>query len=264
MKNKTVHRFLSLLVSICISISISAQTADIVLTNGKIFTSDDSKLYVQAIAIKGNKIMATGTSEEILKLANKKTRKIDLKGKTVIPGINDQHDHPAFEYSAAPNTYEYHEINWEGPAKQAVLDSIAMLLKKAKPGEWITGMIGTSVFFDSSIRRSLDSIVPNNPVALFIWWGHGTVTNKKGLETVGLNDQSKDPVGGWYERNSEGKIFAAQQNAQVPFWWKVNESNPMKVIQLMEGFAKEQLKGGVTTTLFFTSTLSYGLVNKVI
>ena len=69
MKNKALYRYLFLLVSICIAISISAQTADIVLANGKIFTSDARKLYVQAIAIKGNKIMATGTSEEILKLA---------------------------------------------------------------------------------------------------------------------------------------------------------------------------------------------------
>jgi hypothetical protein len=77
-----------------------------------------------------------------------------------------------------------------------------------------------------------------------------------------LSDESKDPVGGWYERNIEGKIFAVQQNGQVPFWWGVNEAYPMKVIQLMEEFAKQQLKGGITSTLFFTSTLSYNLVNK--
>ena len=138
-----------------------------------------------------------------------------------------------------------------------------MLQKKAKPGEWITGMIGTSIFFDSSIRRSLDSIAPNNPVALLLWWGHGAVTNKKGLEAVGLNDESKDPVGGWYERNQAGQIFAIQQNGQVPIWWGVNEAYPEKVVHLMETFATEQLKGGITTTLFFTSTLSYDLVNKV-
>lgn len=264
MTSKIICQFLLLLfMATLVRINTDAQSADMILTNGKIFTADTSKLFVEALAIKGNKIMATGTTNEILKLANNKTRKIDVKGKSVIPGINDQHDHPAFEYSAAPNTYEYHEINWEGPTKKTVLDSIAILKNNAKPGEWITGMIGTSVFFDSSIRRSLDSIAPNNPVALFLWWGHGLVTNKKGLETVGLSDESRDPVGGWYERNDQGKIFAVQQNAQVPFWWGVNDKYPIKVIKLMEAFAKEQLKGGITTTLFFASTLSYELINKV-
>ncbi|MFC0774061.1 hypothetical protein [Terrimonas alba] len=77
----------------CSEVNVSAQSADIILINGKIFTSDTSKLYVQAIAIKGNKILATGNNAAIEKLTTSKTKRIDLKGKTVVPGFNDQHDH---------------------------------------------------------------------------------------------------------------------------------------------------------------------------
>ena len=95
---KILKANLELLVALLCSILIvdttaSAQKADIILTNGKIFTSDSSQLYVPAIAIKNNKILAVGTNQDIEKLASGKTKQIDLKGKTVVPGFNDAHDH---------------------------------------------------------------------------------------------------------------------------------------------------------------------------
>lgn len=244
-----------------------AQTADIVMYNGKIFTADEKKLYIQAIAIKGNKILATGTSDEIIKLADSNTKKIDLKGKTVVPGFNDQHDHAAFQHSPVRLKYETtddNNQNWDGLPKTAVLDSIARLLTHAKPGEWITGMIGNRIFYDTGMRRSLDSIAPDNPVVLQIWWGHGMIANQKGLEAVGLSDALKDPVGGWYTRNSEGKIASIHENAQIPFWWAVSQLYPETVIKLMEDFGKEQLKGGITSTLFFGSSFSFSSVIQIL
>ena len=153
-------------------LNVSGQSADIILTNGKIFTSDNSNLYVQALAIKGNKILATGTNVTIEKLASAKTKKIDLKGKTVVPGINDQHDHEPGGVDVIPLKYDYHDFdNWDGLSKRAVLDSIAKLLLQAKQGEWVGGFIGNTILGDTSMRRSLDSIAPNNPVLLSVFWG---------------------------------------------------------------------------------------------
>ncbi|MDB5239591.1 MAG: uncharacterized protein JWP57_216 [Spirosoma sp.] len=70
-----------------------AQSAELILTNGKIFTADATTPYVNALAIKGAKILAVGSNQTIQKLAGVKTRRIDLKGKTVVPGFNDAHDH---------------------------------------------------------------------------------------------------------------------------------------------------------------------------
>lgn len=218
MKIKNICRFFfKQSVAMLISVSGFAQSADIIFTNGKIFTADDRQLYVQALAIRGNKILATGTNAMIEKLASAKTKRIDLNGKTVVPGFNDQHDHAAFEFSAAPLTFDHIVFSVEGIVKAAVLDSIAGLLVDAKSGQWIEGKIGTNIFFDTSMRRSLDSLAPDNPVLLQVAWGHGIVTNQKGLEAAGLSDTLKDPVGGWYERNSEAKISSVQQNAKRLF-----------------------------------------------
>ena len=151
-----------------------AQGPDLILTNGKIFTSDDKQLYVQALAIRGNKILATGSNAAIENLVSSKTKKIDLKGKTVVPGFNDAHDHPGWD-APIGKYYTYTEMNSNGLSKAAVLDSIGRLVKEAMPGEWIHGLIGIAVFLDTSMRGALDSIAPNNPVALQIWWGHGQV-----------------------------------------------------------------------------------------
>ena len=265
MKNKNICQFLFLLFIVTFnSVSSFAQSADIILTNGKIFTADENQLYVQALAIRGNKIIATGTDAAIKKFASKKTKKIDLKGKTVVPGFNDQHDHAAFEFSAAPLTFDQVPFSVEGINKAAALDSIARLLVNAKPGEWIEGKIGLTVFFDTTIRRSLDSIAPNNPVLLQVAWGHGIVTNVKGLEAAGLSDALKDPVGGWYDRNSDGNISAIQQNGQIPFWIAINTANPNSLRRIMETYGQTQLRGGITTTLFMGTGFTHSLATSTL
>ena len=76
-----------------ISCSKAKEPADLVLTNGKIETVDDKNPEVQAIAIKGDKILAVGTDKEIKRYVTSKTRIIDLKGKLAIPGLIESHGH---------------------------------------------------------------------------------------------------------------------------------------------------------------------------
>jgi predicted amidohydrolase YtcJ len=240
-----------------------AQKADLILTNGKIFTSDDKQLFVQALAIKGNKVLATGSYASIAKLASAKTKKIDLKGKTVVPGFNDAHDHPGWD-APIGKWYTYTEFNPAGLSKASVLDSVRRLVKEAKPGEWIHGLIGVAVFFDTSMRAALDSIAPNNPVALQIWWGHGLTINGKALEAAGLSDSSKDPVGGWYVRSASHKISGLQQNAQAPIWIAMNKSEPASLIKGMQAYAQKQLSGGITTVQFMGTGFDKTVANAIL
>ncbi|MEO6868589.1 MAG: amidohydrolase family protein, partial [Ginsengibacter sp.] len=172
MKNKVKYFLIFLILTgITIHFNASAQSADIILTNGKIFTSDTSKLYVQALAIKKNKILAVGNNHDIEKLASAKTKKIDLKGKTVVPGFNDAHDHLGFLIPVGQSYIT--EFSVPGPSKQILIDTLLRLVKKATPHQWIQATIGLTVFNDPGIRRQyLDSIAPNNPLALLIMWGH--------------------------------------------------------------------------------------------
>ena len=77
----------------------NAQQADLVLTNGNIVTLRVKGDRAQAIAIKGDEIIAVGTNVDIAKLSGANTQVIDLKGKTVLPGFNDVHQHPAPLYT---------------------------------------------------------------------------------------------------------------------------------------------------------------------
>lgn len=88
-------------------------------------------------------------------------------------------------------------------------------------------------------------------MALQIWWGHGIVVNGKALEASGLSDKDKDPVGGWYIRAAgTNKITALQENAEAPVWFASSHSEPENLIKGMRSFAREQLKGGITTVQF--------------
>jgi predicted amidohydrolase YtcJ len=245
-------------------ISGFAQSADIILTNGKIFTSDTAKLYVQALAIKGNKIISVGSNTSIQKLANSKTKKIDLKGKTVVPGFNDAHDHLAWLIPVGQ--YYFNEFSVPGITKEMMLDSLSRLVKKAAPHQWIQGTIGLNIFNDTSIRRRLlDSIAPNNPLVLQIIWGHGQILNSKALKEVNISDTAPDPLSGWYERKPGTKYLtgALYEGAQFPVWQALAVSEPANTIKALKEHANEELAFGITTVQNMSSTLQGNAARRI-
>ena len=226
----------------------AAQPADIILINGKIFTSDTSQLFVQALAIKGNKILSVGSNALIEKLVTAKTKKIDLKGKTVVPGFNDAHDHLGWLIPVGQSFFTPFSV--PGPSKEAVIDSMVRLVKKASSNQWIQGTIGLTVFNDTSIRRRLlDSIAPDNPVALQIMWGHGMILNSKALQEVGISDTASDPLSGWYERTAGSKYITGvlYEGTEFPVWQAITIAEPANTIKALRAHAAEELSLGITT-----------------
>ena len=244
MKNKTW--LLLTVFSISCLTKMVAQSADLILTNGKIFTSETSQLYVEALAIKGNKIMAVGSSATITKLATQKTKRIDLQGRTVVPGFNNAHDHLGFFAPVGKSFTSAFSVN--GLDKSSVLDSVSRLSRTAKPNQWITGPIGLSVLYDLSMRRTLDSIAPNHPVYLQVMWGHGVVLNSKALQIVGIADDATDPLGGFYVRQPDThKISALWEYAQWPVWHAVSISSPENLIKGLRSYSQQEIQAGIAT-----------------
>jgi hypothetical protein len=212
------------------------------------------------LAIKKGIILATGANEKILRMATAKTKKIDLHGKTVIPGINDAHDHPGTLIGGVG--YNYIEKEVPGPSPAAVLDSVSRLVKTCQPGEWIKGLIGLSVLKDIGFREKLDSVTPNNPVFLFAWWGHGVIFNSMALKLAGISESATDPVGGWYERNpASGKINTLNEYA----CWNGAETYYSSVpdaikIEGLRNYTNQQIGYGITTIQFMTT---YALVPAI-
>src|SRR5205085_1093498 len=118
---KMKNLILLLFISITVNFSVLAnQTApDLILYNGKIFTSDAAQTKAEAIAIRGERILAVGSTDEIKKLADSKTRLIDLQGRVVTPGFNDAHYH----FSPDPKGFTL-QFKTEDPSWKETLQAV--------------------------------------------------------------------------------------------------------------------------------------------
>ncbi len=176
---------------------------DVILINGKIFTSDAAHPYVEALAIRGERITATGDSAKIKSLAGPHTKEIDLGGRTVIPGINDAHNHLAV---SPPNRIDL-ELNTPDPAWPEMKAAIAAAVLKAQKGTFIHGEMAWKIFRDPAVNRdTLDQAAPNNPVILETLTNHAWILNSAALARAGIRESQPDPVGGRYERSPDGRL----------------------------------------------------------
>lgn len=225
------------------------QQADIILVNGKIFTSDKTNLYVEALAIKSNKIIAIGKTEDIEKMTGNETKKIDLQGKLVIPGFNDAHNH-------MPDGLDAFHIAFKdmNPSWAVVVDTLKKAVTQIPKGKWIEVTIGPSIAnAENSNRFELDKISIKNPIRLLSWWGHVGIYNTSGLNKMGISITQPDPKGAHYERvrNSNtltGKAF--EKNAWSPFTSNDRLSsmrNEKEFIKELQGISNELLQFGITS-----------------
>jgi predicted amidohydrolase YtcJ len=179
------------------------QAPDLILFNGKVFTSDSAHPYVEALAIGGDRIVATGDSGKIRALAGPHTKQIDLTGRAVIPGINDAHMHIELEPASTVSL----DLKNPNPSWAEVKDAIAAAVLKSPKGTIIFGEISFAIYFDPTITRdSLDQLTPDDPVILAAATGHAAILNSAALAKFGILDNQKDPVGGRYERSPDGRL----------------------------------------------------------
>ena len=184
--------------------SLAFAQADFVLHNGKIVTADDRFTIAQAIAIKGERIVAVGANDVVLKAAGSTAKRIDLQGRTVIPGLIDNHAH-----FARGSQHWGIEVRWDGVTSRAqALDMLRERVKGARIGEWVVVMGGWSYdqFTDSQTsfnRAELDAFAPNNPIALQYIYVNG-VLNSRALDELGLRDATLKIPGATIERDAQG------------------------------------------------------------
>ena len=172
---------------------------DLVIFNARIFTGLAAQPWVEAVAITGERITAIGSTEAVRKECGPSTRQVDASGRLIIPGINDAHLHvgakpPATALEGAPGAAV-------DPTLDTVLDRLRTAAATAPPGGWIFGDVGAVVLDDPRATRILlDSVTPNNPVALSAWTGHGKLLNSRALNDLGIRESEPDPPGGFFVR----------------------------------------------------------------
>ena len=174
------------------------QPADTVLFNGKIFTSSSAQPYAQALAIRGERIVAVGESKQVLALAGQATRRIDLGGRTAIPGINDAHLHLSVE----PKHYEL-PLTSNDPTWKEIIDALSAATARVPRGTWIQGVFGPTILDDRhATRTALDAIAPDHPVALWDWTGHAVLLNTAAMRSLSVGEDEHNPQGGAFVRNA--------------------------------------------------------------
>jgi predicted amidohydrolase YtcJ len=194
-----------------LSACAGAPGPDTVLVNGKVFTANVAAPWAQAIAITGERITAVGDTAAIDALARSNTRRIDLGGRTVIPGINDAHVHvgPSLPTHDVPGPNE--------PTPEQVVAALAAADKEAAPGLSLTLPIGGRVWDEPSIDRAwLDARVSARPVTLQAYTGHGWILNSAAIAEAGLDESIGDPDGGRFGRDAAGRLDGrVEENAML-------------------------------------------------
>jgi hypothetical protein len=177
----------ALLIVVLSDISAQQPSPDLVLFNGKIITVDERFSIAQAVAVRGGQIAAVGTNQDVTRLAGAATRRIDLRGRSVIPGLIDNHMH-VLRYGT---TWKY-EVRWDGVAtRKEALERLRARTQTIKPGDWIYILGGWALeqFADDPkpfTRAELDKVAPNHPVFLQASYFEAFV-NSRAAQLLGVN-----------------------------------------------------------------------------
>jgi len=228
--------------------SASAETADTVLFNGKILTVDRDFSVREAIAIAHGRVLATGTTADMKKLADDKTGLIDLGGRTIIPGLTDGHIHgirAALTFGA--------EVNWIGvPTLKDALDKIREAAKTQPPGSWIVVAGGwTEEQFAEKRRPTPQDVAeaaPQNPVYiqhLYDW----LLLSPTAMEALSIPGDADVAPGGKLELGKDGKptgIIEAGGNALGRIFDKLPKPALAQQVEGSKKFFREMNALGIT------------------
>lgn len=205
---------LGLITAALLSSSALAQSADTILFNGKILTVDKDFSVQQAIAIGDDRVVATGTSSAMKKLAGDKAKQIDLGGRTVIPGLTDGHIHGV----RAALTFGT-EVNWIGvPTLKEALEKVRAAAKAQKPGSWIVVAGGWTEEQFAEKRRptpaDIAAVAPDNPVYiqhLYDW----VLLSPKAMEALNIRDDADVAPGGKLLRDGDRPTGEIEANGNA-------------------------------------------------
>jgi predicted amidohydrolase YtcJ len=180
----------------------TATVPDEIFYNGKIITVDASFSIEQAFAVRGEEILAVGPSAEVRKLAGSGTRLTDLKGRTVIPGLMDNHNH---QYNAA--WLEYRGVDLSGvKSKQEMFDRIREAVARATPGAPVITNIewAATPGIGAPTRKELDELSPDH--ILVVMRARGTAyLNSAALKAAGITRDTKEIAGNEIAKDASGK-----------------------------------------------------------
>ncbi len=184
-----------------------APPPDLVIHHGRVWLGGTR--FTEAVAIRGNRIVALGPSRAILKLAGKRTVRLDAKGGSVLPGLQDAHIH-LLSGGTSLTQVDLSATTLEG--LQAQIRAYAA----AHPDRaWIQGRGWVYPSFPGALptKAQLDAVLPDRPACLRAYDGHTAWVNSKALALAGITGKTPDPAGGTIVRDAQGEPTGALKEA---------------------------------------------------
>ncbi|MGD8727945.1 MAG: amidohydrolase [Gemmatimonadales bacterium] len=238
------------------------QGADLVLTNGRVYTLDEAQPWAEAVAIRGDRILAVGSNGDISRYVGAETETIDLGGAFALPGFNDAHVHidATGALLTGANLLDVHEPN-------GFVERIAAATARLPEGSWITrGDWGAYEQWAASStgreetagepargpftpdRSLIDSVTPNHPVLVNRFDGSMFLANSLALELAGVDENTPVPQGGVIERDASGRLTGILRGRAVTLVRRAIPPTPFETrLAQVRAVMQEAREGGVTT-----------------
>ena len=183
--------------------------ADLILADAQVWTGDPDQPHADAIALRGDRVLAVGAGDDIRALRGPATEVVSLPGRMIVPGFQDAHIHAAF---GARNLLN---VNLDDLAtKDAYLARIGSFADAHPDLEWIVGGGWYSPVFDATggpRREDLDAVIPDRPAFFLNTDVHAAWVNSKALERAGLSADTPDPWDGYLVRDPDGTLTGTLQ-----------------------------------------------------
>lgn len=226
--------------------------ADLVIYQGQIYTVNPQMPQVEAVAVRGEKIIFAGKKDQVEKFVGEQTEIIDLEGKTMIPGFIESHGHLLGLGQFKRNLDLTGVKNYE-----ELVEMVESAVAKAEPGEWILGRGWHQskwvpqpdvMVHGYQVHEALSAVSPDNPVMLDHASGHAVFVNAKAMEIAGIQADTKVGEGGEIIRDESGRptgIFT--ENAEKLIVDHVPKSTPQGIRKDLEAAIETCLKHGITS-----------------
>ncbi len=198
-----------LIVAALLWTALALAQADLVLRNGQVVTMDPARPAAQAIAVRGDNILAVGSNDDMKALTGPHTKVIDLAGKLAVPGFIEGHGHFMGVGQSKMNLNLRTARNWD-----EIVAIVAEAAKKAPSGAWILGRGWHQSKWDKTpvpnvqgfpVHAALSKVSPNNPVWLTHASGHASMVNAQALKQAEISRKTPDPSGGQILKDASGE-----------------------------------------------------------
>jgi len=257
----------AILIFILCATSVTAQgqmhpPADMVVTNGKVWTVEKATPRAQAIAIVGDHIAAVGSDADIAKWIGPQTKKLDAGGRTVLPGMIDSHVH------LASGGFELSSVQLKtANTREEFVRRIAAFVKTRPKGEWITGGTWDHENWPGAAmpeRSWIDAVTPDNPVFLGRYDGHMALANTRALKLAGVTRNTPTPDGGSIMKDANGEPTGAMKDAAMALVDRVIPSpSEAQLTDAIQAALREAARFGVTGIHAMVAPEDLRVLNKL-